>query len=102
MTDDTYRHIPRRNRFFTCGRHGWDCLGVPCPECKRLLPRASPTILLPGYSCNKRGHKYKDPRVHDPKANQFIEDMKKRRSKRGYALHSSFGTPKSADAYARM
>lgn len=35
-------------------------LGVPCPECVRLLPRASPTILMPGQSC--RIHKFRDPR----------------------------------------
>ncbi len=21
-------------RFFTCTRHGWDCMGVPCPKCR--------------------------------------------------------------------
>ena len=34
--------------------------GVPCPECKRLLPKAHPKILLPGDYC--RMHKYTDPR----------------------------------------
>jgi hypothetical protein len=71
--------------------------GIPCPECERLLPKASPTILLPGHSCNKRGHKYKDPRTHEPKANQFIEAgyTRVRRSRRqrngpdGEALPSS-------------
>ncbi len=35
-------------------------------------------------------------------ANEFIEDMKKIRSKRGYAIHSSFGTPESARVSARI
>lgn len=34
--------------------------GVNCPECVRLLPRANPTILLPGQRC--KIHKYTDPR----------------------------------------
>lgn len=34
--------------------------GEPCPKCVELLPRANPTILLPGQVC--RIHKYKDPR----------------------------------------
>lgn len=35
-------------------------LGVPCPECRRLLPKANPSILLPGQRC--KIHKYRDPR----------------------------------------
>lgn len=34
--------------------------GVPCPECKRLLPKASPSILLPQQRC--KIHSYRDPR----------------------------------------
>lgn len=34
--------------------------GVPCPECRRLLPKAQPKILLPGEYC--RMHKLTDPR----------------------------------------
>ena len=34
--------------------------GNPCPECFRLLPKASPSILLPQQVC--RIHKYRDPR----------------------------------------
>lgn len=34
--------------------------GAPCPECKRLLPRACPTILLPQQKC--KIHNYRDPR----------------------------------------
>ena len=37
-------------------------LGIPCPECVRLLPKANPTILLPGWRCFRRGHRYTDPR----------------------------------------
>lgn len=35
-------------------------LGVPCPECKRLLPKANPKILLPQGYCKM--HRYRDPR----------------------------------------
>lgn len=34
--------------------------GIECPECKRLLPKANATILLPQQRC--RIHKYVDPR----------------------------------------
>ena len=34
--------------------------GVPCPQCARLLPKACPTILLPGQRCKIHG--YRDPR----------------------------------------
>lgn len=34
--------------------------GVPCPMCVKLLPKANPTILLPGQVC--KIHKYRDPR----------------------------------------
>lgn len=34
--------------------------GIECPECRRLLPKASPTILLPQQRC--RIHGYRDPR----------------------------------------
>ena len=34
--------------------------GAQCPECARLLPKASPSILLPQQVC--RIHKYIDPR----------------------------------------
>lgn len=36
--------------------------GVECPECRRLLPRANPKILLPGQGCTRVGHRYFDPR----------------------------------------
>ena len=39
-------------------------LGVPCPECKRLLPKAHPKILLPGQRCKM--HTYRDPRPWEP------------------------------------
>lgn len=35
-------------------------IGVNCPECVRLLPRAHPAILLPNHQC--RIHRYRDPR----------------------------------------
>ena len=34
--------------------------GVPCPKCVALLPKASPTILLPEQRCKIHG--YRDPR----------------------------------------
>jgi len=34
--------------------------GVECPKCVELLPKASPSILLPQQRC--RIHGYKDPR----------------------------------------
>jgi hypothetical protein len=41
-----------------------DLHGVPCPECVARLPKASPSILLPGQRC--RIHKsYQDPRQRD-------------------------------------
>jgi hypothetical protein len=41
-------------------KHQRATLGVPCPECVRLLPKACPTILLPQQRC--RIHGYRDPR----------------------------------------
>jgi hypothetical protein len=38
-------------------------LGVPCPECVQKLPKAYPTILLPGQRC--KIHNYKDARKRD-------------------------------------
>ena len=35
-------------------------LGQPCPDCKRLLPKAHPKILIPQGWC--KSHKYRDPR----------------------------------------
>lgn len=34
--------------------------GRPCPDCLRLLPKASPSNLLPGEMC--KAHGYRDPR----------------------------------------
>jgi len=34
--------------------------GVPCEECKRLLPKANPSILLPGQKC--RMHNWRAPK----------------------------------------
>lgn len=38
-------------------------LGVNCPECVAKLPKACPSILLPGQRC--RIHGYKDPRKRE-------------------------------------
>jgi hypothetical protein len=35
-------------------------LGVACPRCVELLPRAQPSLLLPQQRC--RIHGYRDPR----------------------------------------
>lgn len=43
--------------------------GVPCPECVRLLPKASPSILLPQQRC--RIHGYRDQR---PRLDAALED----------------------------
>jgi hypothetical protein len=34
--------------------------GAPCPVCVEKLPKACPSILLPGQRC--RIHSYRDPR----------------------------------------
>lgn len=35
-------------------------LGVDCPGCRRIQPKRTPTILLPGQRCRVCG--YRDPR----------------------------------------
>lgn len=42
--------------------------GVPCPKCVELLPKAHPSILLPGQMC--KIHKFKDSR---PRTNSYME-----------------------------
>jgi len=48
--------------------------GVPCPVCRKKLPKAHPKILEPGRLC--RAHKpfYRDPRP-EPTAEEFNEKM---------------------------
>ena len=36
-------------------------LGIECEDCKRLLPKANPSILLPGQKCKM--HKFRAPRL---------------------------------------
>jgi hypothetical protein len=36
-------------------------LGIECEDCKRLLPKANPSILLPGQKCKM--HKFRAPAV---------------------------------------
>lgn len=48
-------------------------LGVPCPSCVRLLPRANPSILLPGQRC--KIHKYRDPRKRTAD-NEYLHRVK--------------------------
>lgn len=38
-------------------------LGVSCPRCKEVRPRAHPTILMPGQKCRVDG--YVDPRTQE-------------------------------------
>lgn len=38
-------------------------LGVDCPRCKEVRPKANPSILLPGQRCRVDG--YRDPRPDD-------------------------------------
>lgn len=39
--------------------------GKPCPECVRLLPRANPSILLPGQRCRIHGYRDQRPRLDE-------------------------------------
>lgn len=48
--------------------------GVNCPECVRLLPKASPSILLPQQRC--RIHGYRDPRPRTPES-QYLTPVVK-------------------------
>ena len=40
--------------------------GKPCPQCVALLPRAYPSILMPGGRC--KIHNYRDPRPWSPES----------------------------------
>ena len=39
--------------------------GIPCPMCVKLLPKASPTILLPQQKCKIHGYKDFRPRTKE-------------------------------------
>ena len=39
--------------------------GVDCPECKRVRPKACPSILLPGQKCKVDGYRDPRPRLTD-------------------------------------
>lgn len=45
--------------------------GRPCPECVAKLPKASPTILLPGQRC--RIHGYRDARPRTAENSVMVE-----------------------------
>lgn len=47
--------------------------GVACPECKRLLPKAQPSILLPQQRC--RIHGYRDPRPRTDET-EYLHEVK--------------------------
>ena len=51
-------------------REAREKFGVPCPRCVELLPKAYPSILLPGQMC--KIHKYRDARPRD-KSNSYLE-----------------------------
>ena len=46
----------------------------PCPECVAKLPKASPSLLLPGQKC--RIHGYRDPRSGPEEARYLTEVTK--------------------------
>jgi hypothetical protein len=37
--------------------------GVPCPECVSKLPKANPSILIPGQRCRIHGYRDGRPRI---------------------------------------
>jgi hypothetical protein len=39
-------------------------LGIECEDCKRLLPKANPSILLPGQKCKM--HSFRAPHINPP------------------------------------
>jgi hypothetical protein len=43
--------------------------GQDCPMCRQLLPKACPSILLPGQRCKIHG--YRDPRKRTAKSDYF-------------------------------
>lgn len=45
--------------------------GVPCPACQEKLPRANPTILLPGQRCKIHG--YRDMRERT-RENEYLTE----------------------------
>ena len=44
-------------------KHMRATLGVNCPKCAEVRPKAHPSILLPGQRCKVDG--YRDPRPRD-------------------------------------
>lgn len=46
-------------------------LGVNCPRCAEVRPKAHPSILLPGQRCRVDG--YRDPRPDDRRAHEVQE-----------------------------
>ncbi len=43
----------------------------PCPECVAKLPKAAPSLLLPGQKC--RIHGYRDPRERTAESSYLIK-----------------------------
>jgi hypothetical protein len=41
--------------------------GIPCPVCVEKLPKADPTILLPGQRCRIHGYRDSRPRQDSEK-----------------------------------
>ena len=51
------------NDLRTSRRERRAALGVNCPQCRVVRPKAQPSILLPGQRCKVDG--YRDPRPDD-------------------------------------
>lgn len=49
-------------------------LGIPCPDCQRLLPKAHPSILLPGQKCKMHPFRAPNPSPGDEPGNR--KDMR--------------------------
>lgn len=57
--------------------------GRPCPECTTLLPKAFPSILLPGQRCKIHGYRDERPRLtNDDREAAGCEFMEKRMENR--------------------
>lgn len=52
--------------------------GVPCAECVRLLPKANPSILLPGQKCRLHDWRAKESRPRNLENQQQIKTYERR------------------------
>ena len=65
MSDDAIRALRLRKQELRASH------GMPCHECVRLLPKASPSILLPQQRCKVHG--YRDPRERTAENSYLIK-----------------------------